>query len=92
MEHHPDGICLDPEGAVWYADVGTGLVRRVREGGQVLSTIQLDRGALACVLGGADRRTLFVVTNEWGEAGPDPAVRRGQAVVVTAPAAGAGRP
>jgi sugar lactone lactonase YvrE len=92
VEHHPDGICLDADGAVWYADVGTGQCVRVREGGEVLATVQLDRGAFACMLGGPDRRTLFVVTNEWGEAGPDPSVRRGQAVVVEAPAAGLGWP
>lgn len=88
---HPDGICLDAEGAVWYADVGTKRCVRVREGGEVLQTVELDRGAFACMLGGADRRTLFIVAAEW------PAVmaggeRTGQVLRIEAPAAGVGWP
>ena len=51
---HPDGLCLDVEGAVWYADVGNKHCRRVREGGHVLQTVELDRGCFACMLGGKD--------------------------------------
>jgi sugar lactone lactonase YvrE len=40
----PDGICLDAEGAVWYGDVPNKRCVRVREGGAVLRTIELDRG------------------------------------------------
>jgi hypothetical protein len=46
---HPDGICMDADGAVWYADVGNKQGVRVREGGEVLATVDLDRGAFACV-------------------------------------------
>ena len=69
----PDGICLDAEGAVWYGDVPNKRCVRVREGGEVLQTIELDRGCFACALGGADRRTLFMVATEWG--GPGEHVR-----------------
>ena len=53
----PDGICLDAENAVWYGDVPNERCVRVREGGEVLQTIELDRGCFACALGGLDRRT-----------------------------------
>ncbi|MFN2561050.1 MAG: SMP-30/gluconolactonase/LRE family protein [Jatrophihabitans sp.] len=61
----PDGICVDAEGAVWYADVPNRHCVRVREGGQVLQTIELDRGCFSCALGGPDGRTLFIVATEW---------------------------
>jgi sugar lactone lactonase YvrE len=62
----PDGICLDAEGAVWYADVPNRRCVRVREGGEVLRTITLDRGCFACMHGGPGTKTLFMVAQEWG--------------------------
>jgi sugar lactone lactonase YvrE len=61
----PDGVCIDAENAVWYADVPNKRCVRVREGGDVLQTIPFDRGCFACTLGGADGRTLFVTANDW---------------------------
>ena len=89
----PDGICLDAENAVWYGDVPNKRCVRVREGGEVLQTIQLDRGCFACALGGPDKRTLFMMATEWsGPAGMFEGPRTGQVLTVQAPAAGAGRP
>lgn len=55
-----DGCCLDAEGAMWLADAVHGRVVRVREGGQIVDEIQPGTGAFACMLGGADGRTLFI--------------------------------
>jgi sugar lactone lactonase YvrE len=89
----PDGICLDAEGAVWYGDVPNKRCVRVREGGEVLQTVELDRGCFACALGGADRRTLFMMATEWrGPANMFDEPRTGQVVAVEAPAPGVGWP
>jgi sugar lactone lactonase YvrE len=60
----PDGICLDADGAIWYADPVRGGAHRVAEGGRVLDRIDTDRNAFACMLGGPERRHLFVLTSE----------------------------
>src|SRR5439155_19338727 len=83
----PGGICLDAENAVWYADVPNKRCVRVREGGEVLQTIDLDRGCFACALGGEDRRTLFMLAAEW-PAGFADGARTGRVLVAEAPAPG----
>lgn len=89
-DDHPDGICMDAEGAVWYADVGNQHCVRVREGGEVLATVDLDRGAFACALSRGDDPHLFVVGQTWG--GPESPQPSGRVVAFPAPAPGAGRP
>jgi sugar lactone lactonase YvrE len=89
----PDGICLDAEDAVWYGDVPNKRCVRVREGGEVLQTIALDRGCFACMLGGPDGKTLFMVAQEWsGMESTAEGERTGQLLTSPAPAAGAGWP
>jgi sugar lactone lactonase YvrE len=62
-----DGICLDAEGAVWTTAVAGGapVCLRVHEGGRVTDRVDLDHFGFACMLGGDDRRTLFVLTADW---------------------------
>ena len=89
----PDGICIDAKGAVWYGDVPNKRCVRVREGGEVLQTIDLDRGCFACMLGGVDNRTLFMMAAEWrGPANMTDSPRTGQVLTAQAPAPHAGWP
>jgi sugar lactone lactonase YvrE len=88
----PDGICLDAEGAVWVADARGHRVIRVRGGGRIDRTIPMgDRHAYACILGGHDRRTLFLCTNTGS--GPAMADKRdGRIESIRVEVAGAGLP
>ena len=89
----PDGICIDAENAVWYADVPNMRCVRVREGGEVLQTIDVDRGCFACMLGGSDRKTLFIVAREWrGPTSMAAPKRTGQVLTVKVSTPGAGWP
>jgi sugar lactone lactonase YvrE len=58
----PDGICLDAEGAVWYADVPNQHCRRVVEGGEVRQTVEVGLGCFSCALGDS---TLYIVAADW---------------------------
>jgi sugar lactone lactonase YvrE len=63
----PDGISMDAEGAIWTDAGGFGdhVVGRVREGGEVLDRVELDMACFACMLGGDDGRTLFMLAADW---------------------------
>jgi sugar lactone lactonase YvrE len=86
----PDGITIDAEGAIWAGTGGNELVR-VAEGGKVLDRVELDRWPFACMLGGPERCTLFIVAARWNPMDPFGA-RTGQLLSTPAPAAGVGRP
>jgi sugar lactone lactonase YvrE len=89
LDGYPDGICLDAENAVWYADVPNKRCVRVREGGEVLATVNLDRGCFSCALDGERGDKLFVLTAEWhGPARMFDGPRTGQVVVLGVPVPG----
>ena len=88
----PDGICLDAQGAVWYADVPGKRCVRVAEGGDILDSIELDRGCFACSLGGIDGRTLFLLAAEYPRHLGVGCAATGQVLTTEAPAPHAGWP
>jgi sugar lactone lactonase YvrE len=87
----PDGICLDAEGGIWVASPVSAEVLRVREGGVVTDRVSVQTQAFACMLGGPERRTLFICT----AADSDPAktdARSGRIESVEVEVPGAGLP
>jgi sugar lactone lactonase YvrE len=92
-----DGVCLDSEGSIWcsvlYDDSPACL--RVREGGQVLERIPLEAACFACMLGGEDGKTLFMMVAEWlgmERMGELFSSRTGRVLTAPAPAPAAGWP
>jgi sugar lactone lactonase YvrE len=98
----PDGICIDAEGAVWtrVGGFGENLVGRVRDGGEVLERVRLGMPCFACMLGGDDGKTLYMLAADWRIAdSPEDNMTRlttgpptGQVLTAQAPAARAGWP
>ena len=98
----PDGICMDADGAIWTdaGEFGDSVVGRVLEGGEVLERVHLDMPCFACMLGGENRETLFMLTADWRMSegfaeniarltgGP----RTGRVLTAPAPAGGVGWP
>lgn len=67
----PDGICLDAEGAIWVASPRSAEALRVKQGGEVTDRVSVKTQAYACMLGGPDRKILFVLTASNVPQGPD---------------------
>jgi sugar lactone lactonase YvrE len=88
----PDGICLDAEGAVWVASPTTAEFIRVREHGEITDRIAAENQAIACALGGADRRTLYMVTGRVSKPEKSLAERNGRITALQVSVPGAGLP
>jgi len=91
LDGPPDGIALDAEGGVWTSMTLAHQFERITEGGAVTDRIDMgERVAIACALGGPQRRTLFLLSST--DAYPQRLIgtRRSRldAVTVTAPGAG----
>jgi sugar lactone lactonase YvrE len=88
----PDGCCLDAEGAIWVASPTSNDVIRLAEGGEVLERITADQGVYACMLGGEDRKTLYLLTAASSVPAECAANRTGRIEAVQVDVAGAGLP
>ena len=64
LDGPPDGICLDADGGVWVAMTLAHTFERIEAGGTITDRIEMgDRTAIACTLGGPERRTLFLLSS-----------------------------
>jgi sugar lactone lactonase YvrE len=88
----PDGICLDAEGAIWIANPVAPQCARIAEGGKVLEVIDTGDNCYACMLGGEDGKTLFMVTAQSSDAHEAAKAPTGKIVTATVDVARAGRP
>jgi len=88
----PDGICLDAEGAIWIASPINSEVLRVHEGGEVSQRIKTSTQTFACMLGGQDRRTLFILTADSSNPEEAKANMSGRIEIIEVDVPGAGLP
>jgi sugar lactone lactonase YvrE len=58
-----DGMCLDEQGQIWLANALAPQCLRIKEGGAITGTVTTTQNAFACMLGGEDRRTLYIMTS-----------------------------
>ena len=88
----PDGIALDAEGAMWVASPTNARCLRVREGGEIVQTIETGQQAFACALGGDDRKTLYIAIADSADREECRAARKGKIITTKVSVAGAGFP
>ena len=88
----PDGICLDANGNVWIANAIAPECVLIGPGGNVMATVETDQPCFACMLGGADRRTLYMMTAPTPVVAVVAASRQGHILSARVDTPGAGRP
>jgi len=87
----PDGICLNADGAVWIANATAPECALIAEGGEVLEVIDTGAPCFACMLGGDDGKTLFMLTAGGSGAHASEAAN-GKILISTVDSPRAGRP
>ncbi len=88
----PDGICLDEAGGIWVASPVSKECLRVVEGSEVTDRVSVEKQAFACMLGGTDRKRLFIMTAADSDPDACRANRSGKIEYVDVDVAGAGLP
>jgi len=88
----PDGICRDANGNVWIANAIAPECVLIGPGGNVLASVETDQPCFACMLGGADRRTLYMLTAPTPVVAVVAASRQGHILSARVETPGAGRP
>jgi len=88
----PDGICLDADGHVWTANAIAPECVLVAPGGAIVATVETDQPCFACMLGGDDGRTLFMMTAPSSVADVVSTLRQGHILTARVQIPGAGRP
>jgi sugar lactone lactonase YvrE len=88
----PDGICLDAQGRVWVANAIAAECVRVAPDGEIVATVQTTQPCFACMLGGDDRRTLYMLTAPSSVADVVSRSRQGRIECAQVEVAGTGRP
>ena len=88
----PDGCCYDAEGGIWYADAVGRAALRVVEGGEITHRVETEQNCFAVMLGGDDRRTLFLVTSPGSHPDEVQGVGQGRIETVRVEIPGAGLP
>jgi len=88
----PDGICLDANGHVWIANAIAPECVLFAPGGEIVATVATDQPCFACMLGGEDGRTLFMMTAPSSVADVVSTGRQGHIVTARVQVPHAGRP
>jgi sugar lactone lactonase YvrE len=88
----PDGNCLDADGAIWFANALAPECVRIAEGGEVIEVVNTGDTCYACMLGGEDGRTLFLLTAATSTGGAASRSPTGKIVVTRADSPRAGLP
>ena len=87
-----DGMCLDDDGQIWLANALTNKCLRVKEGGEITASVTTSQTAFACMLGGENGTTLFVMTSPSSNRFEIASERHGKIEVAEVNAARAGLP